>query len=112
MPVKIIASSLALIGFMVAAVTGAIAGNPVTTTITRALAAMGVCYLVGLGLGRLGQVAVREHIDRYKDAHPIPDIDPETGEPIETESEAGDQASGPAPEQRSNQTAAAGASQG
>jgi len=80
MPVRVIASSLALIGFMVAAVTGAIAGNPATTTITRALTAMGICYLVGLGIGRLGQAAVREHVERYKQANPIPEVDADAGD--------------------------------
>jgi hypothetical protein len=84
MPVRIIASSLALIGFVVAAVTGAVAGNPVATTIGRSLTAMGVCYVVGLGIGHLGRAAIREHIERYKQSHPIPDIDAELGETSES----------------------------
>jgi len=80
MPVRIIASSLALIGFTVAAVIGAAAGHPVATTIGRSLTAMGVCYVVGLGVAHLGRAAIREHIERYKQSHPIPDVDAELAE--------------------------------
>lgn len=91
MPVRIIASSLALIGFIVAAITGAAAENPVATTLRRSLAAMGVCYVVGLGIAHLGRLAIREHIERYKQSHPIPDVEAELGETADaTESAPGD----------------------
>jgi len=80
MPVRVIASSLALIGFIVAALTGALAGNPTVTTLSRALTAMAVCYLAGLAVGHLGRAAVHEHVERHKQAHPIPDIEAETGQ--------------------------------
>ncbi len=80
MPSKIIAPVIALSGFAVALVAGMAAGNTAATTLSRALLAMVVCYLVGLALAAVGRRAIREHVDHYKSQNPI-DPDQSTDEP-------------------------------
>lgn len=74
MPSKLIASSFALIAFTAAIIAGMAAQNPATTTLWRALLAMGVCYFVGLGLAAAGRYVIREHVERYRQEHPIEPI--------------------------------------
>jgi hypothetical protein len=72
MPTQVIASSLGLIGFIIAILAGLAADNPATTTIVRALAAMFICYVVGMMLGTMATHALNEHIEQYKRSNPMP----------------------------------------
>lgn len=71
MPHRVIATTLALIGFTTAIVAGLIAQNPAVTTLWRALVAMVACYAVGLGVGAAAQRAVQEHVEQYQRQHPL-----------------------------------------
>jgi hypothetical protein len=75
MPAKLIAASLGLIGFAVAIAAGLAADNSAMTTLRRALGAMAGCWLLGWIVGAIGRRAVLEHVDQYKQAHPIPTPD-------------------------------------
>ncbi|MBI1369533.1 MAG: hypothetical protein GC162_12875 [Planctomycetes bacterium] len=83
MPTQVFASSLALIGFAIAIVTGLAVDNPATTTLMRAIGAMIVCYIVGTILGAIGERAINEHLSQYKKKHPLPSLDdPEQSEDV------------------------------
>lgn len=71
MPTRLIASSFALIAFATAVLAGLVAEHAATTVLVRALLAMIVCYFVGLAVAAVALRAVQEHIDRYKQAHPL-----------------------------------------
>lgn len=71
MPVRIIATSFALVAFAVALLCGMAVNNPMTVVVGRACLAMLVCYLVGLGIGSIGRRAIQEHVDAYKKKHPV-----------------------------------------
>src|SRR5687768_2421866 len=71
-PAKVIATCFALAAFAAATTIGWAAGNSATTIIWRALAAMAVCYAAGRLAGGVAQRAVNQHIEAYKEAHPIP----------------------------------------
>jgi len=75
MSVKLIAASLALIGFAVAIAAGLAASNSAMITLTRALGAMAGCWLLGWIVGSIGRRAVLEHVNQYKQTHPIPTLD-------------------------------------
>lgn len=72
MPTQVIASSLGLIGFIIAILAGLAADNPETTTIVRALIAMFICYVVGMIIGAIATRALNEHIAQYKQSNPMP----------------------------------------
>lgn len=67
-----IATSFALISFATAIVVGFYVGNDLYTVVGRAAVIMFGCYLVGLGIGRVAQWAVDDHIERYQHDNPIP----------------------------------------
>lgn len=75
-----IATSFALVSFATAVVVGVYVGNDLYTVIGRAAVIMFGCYLVGLGIGRIAQWTVDDHIEKYQHANPIPqESDDETG---------------------------------
>ena len=86
MATRLIAGSIALVAFMIALAMGVAAGNDATTTVGRAIIAMLSCYLVGLGVGMVGQRTVDEHLEHYRRENPIPDRWPRN-EPESTASE-------------------------
>ena len=58
-----LATLVALLAFAVCLVAGGFgAGNPFTTTVGRALAAMVVTYLIGLVVGVMGRKAIDENL--------------------------------------------------
>ena len=71
MPTSIIASCFALIAFAASVIGGLAVDNPATTILTRALAAMIVCYTLGVLIGTLAQRAIDEHIANYKKQNPL-----------------------------------------
>ncbi|QNN23896.1 hypothetical protein HED60_17015 [Planctomycetales bacterium ZRK34] len=72
MPTQVIASSLGLIGFIIAILAGLAADNPATTTLVRALGSMFICYIVGMIIGAVATRALNEHIEQYKQSNPMP----------------------------------------
>lgn len=80
MHARMTASLLALAAFAIAIVMGIVADNSEITTLQRALLAMFCCYLLGYAVGWIGQRAAVEHVQRYKQSHPIPseDADPDS----------------------------------
>lgn len=75
MPSKLIATSFALIAFAIALIAGIAADNPASTALVRALLAMAICYVVGWLLGMVATKATGEHIEAYRQAHPIDETD-------------------------------------
>ena len=75
-PGRIIASFLALAAFAVAITAGLAAGNPVATTLWRALLAMAGGYVIGRIIGYVAQRAVHQHIEQYKQDHPLQNNNP------------------------------------
>jgi len=73
MPTRLIASSIALIAFAAAVLAGVVADNAASTIMLRAIVAMIGCYFAGLLIAHVGHCAVAEHIEQYKQAHPIED---------------------------------------
>ena len=51
---------------------GYAAGNETLDIVLRATVAMIVCWFFGRGIGAIAQRAIDEHIERYKQANPIP----------------------------------------
>lgn len=68
-----IATCFALIGFASSLLVGAVAGNPATTVIYRSLVGMVICYIIGSIVAHVGQRAVQQSVERYKQTHPITD---------------------------------------
>jgi hypothetical protein len=52
---KVTAACLALSGFVVAIIAGVAVENPLDVTLTRALGAMGCCFIVGSIVGAAGE---------------------------------------------------------
>lgn len=52
---------------------GITVGNPASTVIVRAIAAMLIGWLIGIIVGSIAQQAVDRDIDKYKEQHPITD---------------------------------------
>jgi|SRR5687768_10767403 len=63
-----IASILALVAFALCLVVGSLhAGNTFTTTVTRALAAMGATFVIGLAIGLMGQRMLEENLRAHEE---------------------------------------------
>ena len=87
MPSRLIATTLGLLGFSVAIVSGLLAGHPPMTlfetengavmvsgagaTLLRALLSLLACYGVGWILGEVARRAVDESVETYKKDHPL-----------------------------------------
>lgn len=46
-----------------------------------------VCWIIGRAVGGIAQTAIREHVDQYKQSHPLPQD--ELSEMTEQDDEAG-----------------------
>lgn len=71
-PARVISSVLGLMGFFTALMVGLIAGNTGVTIVLRALLAMAICAVVGRIIGAVGEVCVREYLEKYKTDRPMP----------------------------------------
>ena len=71
-PARVIAACFALAGFAAAAVLGVAAGNMTTTVLWRATVVMLVCWVIGRIAGAITQQTVDEHLEIYKETHPVP----------------------------------------
>lgn len=83
---RLIATILAFAAFAISCVAGVLAHNSSNVVLYRSLTAMVLCYFVGLGIGLVAQVVVRQHAEQYARENPIPEIHP-----------SGKEASEPAP---------------
>jgi len=68
---RVIATCFALGSFTAALLIGAAVGNEPLTILWRATVAMGLCWLIGLVVGQVMQRSVDDHVERYKQSHPI-----------------------------------------
>ncbi|MFA9478668.1 hypothetical protein ACERK3_10205 [Phycisphaerales bacterium AB-hyl4] len=71
-PSRVIASSFALVSFAAALLIGLLSGNSAGVLIWRATLVMIACWIIGRIVGAIAQRVVDEHIERYKQEHPIP----------------------------------------
>lgn len=71
-PVKVIAACAGLTAFAIATLAGLAADNPADVILSRALAALVVCYVVGAALGLAMDHAVRAGVEEYKKDRPSP----------------------------------------
>lgn len=71
-PARLISGVMGLMGFFTALMVGFVVGNTGVIIVLRALLAMAVCALVGRLLGIVGERCVREFVDEYKQARPMP----------------------------------------
>lgn len=71
---KVIASVFALSAFAVAIVAGMAAGVPASTVIVRAIVAMVICQILGWGIGFIMARVIREQVEAYREANPIPEM--------------------------------------
>jgi len=71
-PARLISGVLGLMAFMVACLTGLMAGNPGFVILTRAMLAMLLCTVIGRILGIVGEICIREYVSKYKDSRPRP----------------------------------------
>jgi|GEM_PF-2965208 len=74
---RTIACALALAGFGAACIAGLAAQVPASQTLTRAVIALVVCYLVGTLLGGAFRVLIEEHLAAHRRRHPRPPEPPE-----------------------------------
>jgi hypothetical protein len=72
-PARVIASCFALVSFAAAILVGLHVGNSAPTIIFRATCVLLACWFVGYAVGSFAQWAVLDHVNRYKQEHPIPD---------------------------------------
>lgn len=77
MPTQIIACCFAFAAFAIAIVAGLAVSNPAMLTLKRAVGVLILAYPVGWMIGWIGHRAIREHLERYKQEHPI---EPESAE--------------------------------
>ena len=71
-PSRVISSVFAFMGFFTALLVGLAAGNPGIIIVLRALLAMAICAVVGRILGTIGEISVREFLNKYKADSPTP----------------------------------------
>lgn len=71
---RVIAATFALAAFCVAAMTGVLVGNPPTAVLFRALAAMGVCWIVGAVVGEIAQYLVLRELDAHRLRNPVENV--------------------------------------
>lgn len=73
-PSRVISVSFALTAFSVAILAGLAVGNEAQSVLTRAIFALVICHAVGWIVGVVGKRTMLEHIERYKQSHPVPDL--------------------------------------
>lgn len=80
-PSQVIGGCFALCAFAMAIVAGLAAGNESSAILLRAIIAMFVCYLIGLGIGMICQQVVGQQVKKLIEENPaeldMTDISPE-----------------------------------
>lgn len=92
-PTRIIASCFALSAFAIALIAGLNADRSASAILSTAVFALVVCYILGLIIASMANVAVSERIDQLKAEKPIPTYDdqsktPQSSHPPEQASQA------------------------
>jgi hypothetical protein len=92
-PTRIIASCFALSAFAIALIAGLNADRSASAILSTAVFALVVCYILGLIIASMANVAVSERIDQLKAEKPIPTYDdqpktPQSPHPPEQASQA------------------------
>lgn len=87
-PTRVISGIVALAGFLVAIVAGLAADNSADVVLVRALLAMLACNLLGSLVGAIAHWIGTQHVERFKQLHPIESTDspqpaPVVGETLE-----------------------------
>lgn len=72
-PSRIIASCFALSAFAIALISGLAAGRSASSILTTAVFALLGCYILGLIVSAIANVAINERIEAHRAANPIPD---------------------------------------
>jgi hypothetical protein len=75
MPTHLIASSTALIAFVVAVLMGISAGNSTTRILTTGVGSLLICYGIGLTVANVARRALDEHVADYRRRNPMPQTD-------------------------------------
>lgn len=73
-PARVVSSVFGLMGFFTALLVGLVAGNPGITILVRAMLALAICAVVGRIIGTVGEISVREFLDKYKADRPMPEV--------------------------------------
>lgn len=68
LPARLVACCTASSAFAVALLTGLFVGNDIASTVSKGLAAMVVCYVVGRAVGVALEVIMRERIEAEQSA--------------------------------------------
>lgn len=71
---RVVAATFALAAFCVAAMAGLLVGNPPATVLFRAVAAMGVCWIVGSIVGTIAQQLVSDEILAHRVRNPVENV--------------------------------------
>lgn len=72
-PSRIIASCFALSAFAIALISGLAAGRAASSILGTAVLALLACYILGLIVASVANVAVSERIEQFKADNPVPD---------------------------------------
>ncbi|MFU8829220.1 MAG: hypothetical protein ACNA8P_07265 [Phycisphaerales bacterium] len=74
-PIRIVASCFALSAFAIALISGLAADRAVPAILSTAVLALIVCYILGLIVASIANVAVTERIESLKEGKPVPTYD-------------------------------------
>ena len=69
---RIVASCFSLAAFALALLSGMLSGNPAHSVIGNALFWLAACYLLGIVIARIANIAVSERLAEYRVERPIP----------------------------------------
>lgn len=85
-PARIIASCFALSAFAIALISGLAADRATSAILSTAVFALMVCYILGLIVASVANVAISEHINQYKSDHPVPEYEERPGQTASSDS--------------------------
>ncbi len=85
-PARIIASCFALSAFSIALISGLAADRATADILSTAVFALIVCYILGLIVAAVANVAISERIEQYKSDHPVPTFDAKPRIPASSDS--------------------------
>jgi ABC-type nickel/cobalt efflux system permease component RcnA len=93
-PSGVIATCFALVCFAAAIIVGLAAGNDALTVLWRSLLIMLGAWLIGRVVGAVAQRALDEHLETYRQQHPLPsEQQNESAEEVVAEPEQAESAS-------------------
>jgi len=71
---RIVSATFALAAFCVASLTGVLVGNPADAVLVRAIAAMGVCWVVGSVVGSIAQGLIARELEAHRLRNPADEV--------------------------------------